>query len=301
MGPEHTVEDEALLARLNAIKPSSVTLQSDANLLPHLAPESEDTPNDLIARFQKIHGKTTARQDFQEPGNTLTPDDGPPSPTIEELLAAIGTEDDYNLDESDLKQADDLLAEARRALPLPEHTTRPDGQDENASVTQTQPKQQPKFPEQDQEEEDAEAAASLAHILSESDHEEEAQPELPPMKTGSTEPSSAHKESSDSSAFLEFPTVPPDSTLNHFEMPSAPTNVPGIAKERGKPGMATDEEIDSWCIICCSNATVRCLGCDNDLYCLSCWREGHTGDSAGLEERRHKWERWSRVKAKKGG
>ncbi|KAF2400330.1 hypothetical protein EJ06DRAFT_426665 [Trichodelitschia bisporula] len=55
----------------------------------------------------------------------------------------------------------------------------------------------------------------------------------------------------------------------------------------GKPGL-TDEEIESWCIICCADASVRCLGCGGDLYCAGCWNEGHRGPDVGLEERRHK-------------
>jgi hypothetical protein len=50
----------------------------------------------------------------------------------------------------------------------------------------------------------------------------------------------------------------------------------------------TDEEIDSWCVICNNDATVKCLGCDGDLYCQKCWDEGHKGKDVGLEERSHR-------------
>lgn len=72
-------------------------------------------------------------------------------------------------------------------------------------------------------------------------------------------------------------------------LPSAPSFSP-----RKKPAVASnlqqrlDDEIDSWCIICQDDATLRCTGCDGDLYCQNCWMEGHRGESAGFEERGHK-------------
>lgn len=70
-------------------------------------------------------------------------------------------------------------------------------------------------------------------------------------------------------------------------LPSAPSFAPS-KKPPVKASKFTDEEIDSWCIICYANATVRCLGCDGDLYCQGCWNEGHRGESAGYEERTHR-------------
>ncbi|KAF2789538.1 hypothetical protein K505DRAFT_365512 [Melanomma pulvis-pyrius CBS 109.77] len=58
----------------------------------------------------------------------------------------------------------------------------------------------------------------------------------------------------------------------------------------------TDEEIDTWCIICNDDATLKCLGCENDLYCQNCWMEGHRGPDAGFEERRHKAVLYSKKK-----
>jgi hypothetical protein len=72
-------------------------------------------------------------------------------------------------------------------------------------------------------------------------------------------------------------------------LPSAPSFAP-----RKKPPIGSnlqkriEDEIDTWCIICQDDATLKCLGCDGDLYCQLCWTEGHRGESAGFEEKTHK-------------
>ncbi|KAK4944036.1 hypothetical protein LTR10_016557 [Elasticomyces elasticus] len=74
-------------------------------------------------------------------------------------------------------------------------------------------------------------------------------------------------------------------------LPSVPTTMKSTStsKSSTKPSAGyTDEEVDSWCIICNDDATLRCIGCDGDLYCANCWMEGHRGEDAGLEERTHK-------------
>ena len=78
-------------------------------------------------------------------------------------------------------------------------------------------------------------------------------------------------------AGLSLPSVPITMKSNKSPKPAA------------KPKLGyTDEEIDTWCIICSDDATLSCIGCDGDLYCTNCWMEGHRGEDAGIEERRHK-------------
>ncbi|WVQ97483.1 hypothetical protein IAU59_004597 [Kwoniella sp. CBS 9459] len=66
--------------------------------------------------------------------------------------------------------------------------------------------------------------------------------------------------------------------------PSAPRfSFPGYDNSR-------DEDTDSWCCICNADATIICSGCDDDLYCEACWKDGHgTGDG---QERGHKARRF---------
>lgn len=91
-------------------------------------------------------------------------------------------------------------------------------------------------------------------------------------------------------------------TLDAFGLPVAPTFSPqdhqGTKTTRKKNmkkmefksaagGGYTDADQKSWCIVCLDDATVRCIGCDDDVYCASCWRDMHIGPSAGYEERGH--------------
>lgn len=91
--------------------------------------------------------------------------------------------------------------------------------------------------------------------------------------------------------------APSSSQADPLGLPSAPSFAP-----RNKPPVSAniqkkiDDEVDTWCIICQDDATLKCLGCDDDLYCQNCWMEGHRGESAGFEEKRHKAVLYSKKK-----
>ncbi|RYP03918.1 hypothetical protein DL764_004794 [Monosporascus ibericus] len=96
------------------------------------------------------------------------------------------------------------------------------------------------------------------------------------------------------------PVLPsaPASDVNSLGLPGAPTFVP---HDRPVPGVArrlgyTDEDQRSWCVVCLEDGTVRCLGCDGDVYCARCWKEMHVGPRAGYDERGHRWEKFARAR-----
>ena len=94
-----------------------------------------------------------------------------------------------------------------------------------------------------------------------------------------------------------FPSLPsvPTAAPTLPKLPSAPTDPKPMSREQFKR-YREEQEAGHWCCICNEDAEYRCSGCDGDLYCEECLFEGHTGKNAGLEERRHKWTRYSKGK-----
>ena len=299
MDDEPFAHDNALLARLNKLKKSGISFGT-SNIPSVTTPtlEADKTPDDLIARFQRIHGQNAASTLEQSSAETALNDgDGPPSPTIEELLAELGPEDQWTVDSTAFKEAHDLLAEARRALPEQETLTQEPERQSSASITGVTLDPPTAPPEQDQDE-DAEASASLQRILDDLEFEKPKEPALSALsQQRGSQPPTLPSPPLDSFAGLVFPSTP-ETPLHVLNLPSTPTTTPSARKVRSEPKSPgfTDEEINSWCIICCANASVKCSGCDGDLYCWGCWREGHVGPDVGLEEKRHVWERVAKKK-----
>ncbi len=298
MDDEPTEYDKGLLARLNALKQSNVVLDAfgDRNLNPVTAPsEIDESPEDLIARFQKIHNTRSTeapRPDLEEA--SYGHGSPPQSPTIEELLAQIGGDEQCKLNPSELKESQNLLVKAKAALPTGDHANSGTGSMESRKE-QGDMTDRPPTTDAGQSEE-VEAEAALQRILGEVENElpgiQESSGARPTAATSATGPTNTF-------ASLQFPTTP-DSIFDSLNLPSAPSTAP-IARQisaRPKSQGASEQEIESWCIICCADASVQCFGCDKDLYCWGCWREGHMGESAGLEERQHVWERYTKPRTR---
>lgn len=92
-----------------------------------------------------------------------------------------------------------------------------------------------------------------------------------------------------------LPSVP-DADVDAFGLPTAPSFAPS---DRPAPGLVkrqgyTDDDMKTWCTVCLEDGTIKCLGCDGDVYCARCWREMHVGPRAGYDERGHRWEKFVR-------
>lgn len=112
---------------------------------------------------------------------------------------------------------------------------------------------------------------------------------------------------SDDMALPAAPTSAPSTPLAHRKsedttlLPSAPTFHPASLSPSPKSAHSgyTNDEIETWCIICSDDATLSCVQCDGELYCERCWLEGHRGVSAGSEERSHKARAFDKDKKKR--
>ncbi|OAP63448.1 hypothetical protein AYL99_02675 [Fonsecaea erecta] len=173
--------------------------------------------------------------------------------TDESPVTAVGTKSKDTLDQ----EADELLARILDEAKLEAAET----QEENASRA----------------EDDDDVSPSPESRRDASPFDLPSTPSKLPDSVVSTEQSNEDDDLASRFAGLSLPSVP-------LGMKSNKTT-----SSASKPKIGfTDEEIDTWCIICNDDATLQCIGCDGDLYCTNCWIEGHRGEEAGLEERSHK-------------
>jgi hypothetical protein len=89
---------------------------------------------------------------------------------------------------------------------------------------------------------------------------------------------------------LGLPSAPTFRPQDHDPSASAP-----VGKDLLRSSKYTDEDQKTWCVVCLEDATIRCAGCDDDVYCARCWKEMHVGPSAGYEERGHRWVKFERT------
>ncbi|KAG5940593.1 hypothetical protein E4U60_000433 [Claviceps pazoutovae] len=82
-------------------------------------------------------------------------------------------------------------------------------------------------------------------------------------------------------------------------LPSVPTSQPSKPVKRlTSKTKYTDDDIDSWCMVCLEDATLQCTGCDGDVYCTRCWREMHLGPAAHFDDVGHKAVQFTRHRDK---
>lgn len=281
--------------------------------------------SDLLDRFKSLAAQSAlTTSGLQRAAGTnaielLADEDGK---TVEDLLAELGLEDLWNVSKDEKTQVKELLTSATTALQESqqlENATGPrlaESDATDAHQAEDEPSEASTYHTMGSKEEaepseaeiDREADEYLTQVLEELKHKPR-QTLSDKLSNSPEDPRFTEKTGSGSANPLNLPSAPmkePDLPPSYSEatvdddlasrfanlgLPSVPTTIKSAsskpAAQQSQKGY-TDDEIDSWCIICNDDATLRCIGCDGDLYCTSCWLEGHKGDDAGYEERKHK-------------
>ena len=362
-GPDSV--DDDLLARLNALKKSSVSLDTTFNA--SIAPRPTD---DLASRFARLGSASPSHS--PQPSRTTSSNNvvapGTPSylegvaqgvggnavefneedeKSLEELLGelngAVGERKDWDMDRKEQADVGRLLKDMRTILPelqnnRAQEVQRKAGQEgkneglrdwENVdidvgsgSVGATRDEAHGESDEEGSKKqtEDEEADDVIARIMAELEISKKYDPPSPPppYSDRDPQPSDPDKPAADNpdKTSLALPSAPttlkPTDSFDETQaledsftarlaalagpqtdalgLPSAPSFAPSKKPPKVSSNLQSklDEEIDAWCIICQDDATLKCLGCEGDLYCRNCWMEGHKGESAGFEERRHR-------------
>lgn len=326
-------KDDDLLARLNALKPTSVSLAPKTPSVDVETSMPETLEDKLASRLKNLRAgqepPTLSRQPATpssqsrhlDPASQLTAQvrdeistekdpirdwqsTGEDEQSLEELLAELGPEDQWKLDPEDPENINALLKEAKDALPSEsEQSAEPTEQKTTADQPDGEAESEKSEDQQDEEEADMYVQRLLAALEvddkygePEEDREPAATNDLGLPSTPSTLPTPKHsKEDAEGDADLEARFSKLGLSTTGLNLPSTPTSKPSsatkpvvTAKLKPKTNLPTytDEDIDSWCCICNEDGTLRCLGCDGDLYCQECWVEGHgTGPD---QERGHK-------------
>jgi len=314
--------DQRLLDRLNALRPTPVTLDaSKASFASSVANQSDTS--DLTSRFARL--QTTSPPQSQNHSARANRDDaqdtevnGEDELSLDDLLAALQDEReniDVKLGRSDVDSAQDLMRQARAAL-----AQKTDGAPEESEEARPQEEANTQQTEEDEVDEYIQQALAAAELggsddeTSKHDNEDDVTKDADQADDDADDDDNAPPSFSLPSAPTSLPSSPaPAAPSDTLQLPSTPTSAPQTTRSSGLTSTPTktahetftDEEIATWCVICNEDATVKCLSCEGDLYCGECWAEGHTGSDAGYEERRHKAVRFVRdtkvgkVKAKR--
>lgn len=336
-------KDDGLLARLNALNPSSVSFGNgpDAPALDIETNEPATVEDKLADRLKglrsgshggsraSISGNNTSDKLIRQTKEEVATDSDPirdwqghgndEGPDLDQLLAELGPDDQWKLDSEDPKNIDSLLKEAKSALPKDEAgPSRPSmfevdaGLDADENARDDGGKNQNQRDEADADDYVKQVLAELefdkAHGINndsgdgdEQEHSTHSTLDLPSTPSNLPQPPS-HPTSSQNKD--DQPPSYKDSELSTrfsklgLSLPSTPSAPPSarikasiaskLAQSKKKSDLLvyTDEDMDSWCCICNADGSVRCLGCDGDIYCDACWREGH-GNGPG-QERGHR-------------
>ncbi|KAJ6257797.1 hypothetical protein Dda_7586 [Drechslerella dactyloides] len=290
--------------------------------------------DDLAKRFQNIFSKRPVANEGWDQHATIdrSNDAGDVTwqatdePSLEDLLEELGAEDTSWLEEakalsnegkqqSTLKKDDSdavskLLAEARKLQEQmkQDETKNSDTPDNVKSI----------IPEKDEETANSEDEADelLRQIQDtiglddDDDQAQEDQKEEKPVAAQDTKrnpliPAKSEEDEDEelrkrfaALEGLSLPPAPSNIPSGSLGLPLAPTSKPTSKGKKTIKQQVDDlaDDVEHWCCICNEDATLKCLGCDDDLYCTTCFNEGHRAKDAPFDMKKHKALLYNRTK-----
>ena len=292
--------------------------------------------DDLAARFSKLSPKHPQGHKIDETAQIQGEDGAPPSPTVERMITDIKIDaKTQGVEREDVSQVENLLREGKAALECVARDDEVDeGSEQGGHAIDSEQLRQKRASDKIGVVDDEVSADELQAILDELGVEDEYD-EVDGHECNKHDDDDNHDEDCRSDLShetdelqsrlrglgrvrndpdenrLQLPSAPTEISLEQgpldFLFPSAPSNdVTTITRGKASKsrseteGGAADADADAvaWCIICCADAAVSCVGCEGDLYCHRCWSEGHQGPDAGYEEQRHKYKAFEKRKKK---
>lgn len=293
-------DDASLLARLNALRKSPISLSTTPAI-------SSTTPDNLRDRFKGLRSRhSESGKDTETVPETIS------AKEIVSLGAGDGQDEDVAdavnelrskkaIGKDEFSEADELLRDAKIAIDKSKDDSAPQNEENQGKEEAVEEKVDPEAPVTEDDIERLLAELEL-NRPSTDDRKEESENE---DNTDDDDNGSAVLQLPDTPSQLKDPPRNQDSS---FELPSVPSGpptgikglqLPSVPKPGTKAQQPKDDDTENWCIICLDDATLKCVGCDGDLYCNNCWNEGHRSPDAGLEERSHRALAFSKGKKKK--
>ncbi|KAI6891659.1 hypothetical protein KC334_g13889, partial [Hortaea werneckii] len=312
-------EDE-LLARLNALKPSSVTLASEPKASIDVGVNKSETIEDRLSdRLKALRAGSQTSSPTSRTARPETDDDALTAQvrdevateadpirdwqssenheqSLDDLIAEIGSDDQWKADPDDPKHIASLLREAKEALPPQDEPGSPQGKQHgeddwhNTTADESPGDGDPQSRRTEAQRDEEEADEYVQRVLAELDVErkyggpeadddesDENNPDEDPKNTSKHDLPSTPSNLPTSDAAASRPPSYEDSELEArfstlgLDLPSTPSGPPSA---RLKPKITanlsssskttksslpkyTDEDIESWCCICNEDGEVK--------------------------------------------